>query len=238
MTRKSCRPNPTLKRVLHPLWRYCPSCGWRMVTQNHRHRTVITLREVIRLTSKVYRCMNASCASFNRSYRPEGEGALALPKYQFGLDVIALVGSLFFKRKMTVKEIHKELRRRKVEISLTSVTYLLKRYRELLAVDLKDDDRLRDLLSEQEHAILAIDGIQPDNGHEGLWVIREVLSSEVLLARTLPSARQAELSDLLDEVKRALPIPIRGIVSLKRRSLVQAIKESLPGVPHQLYQSH
>lgn len=182
--------------------------------------------------------MNASCASFYRSYRPEGEGALALPKYKFGLDVIALVGSLRFKSKMMVPEIHKELRHRKVEISLTSVFYLQQRYGELLTVHLKDDHRLRDLLSKQGHAILAIDGIQPDNGHEVLWVIREVLSGEVLLARTLLSARQSELSDLLDEVKRALPIPIRGIVSLKRRSLVQAINESLPSVPHQLYQSH
>jgi hypothetical protein len=35
--------------------------------------------------------------------------------------------------------------------------------------------------------ILALDGLQPDVGHEVLWVIREYLSGEVLLARSLLS---------------------------------------------------
>lgn len=238
MARKSCRPKPTVERVLQPLRRRCPSCGQRMQVQYHNYRTVTTLKDVVRLTLKIRRCVNVSCASFHKPYRPEGEGALALPEYEFGLDVIALVGSLRFQNRMTVPEIHMELVSRNVIISERSVTNLLERYEELLALHLKDDGRLRDLLSEQKHAILAIDGIQPDNGHEVLWVIREILSGEVLLARTLLSARQAELGDLLDEVKRALPIPVGGVVSDGQRSLRNAIEKSLPGVPYQLCQFH
>jgi hypothetical protein len=35
--------------------------------------------------------------------------------------------------------------------------------------------------------ILVLDGLQPDVGHEVLWVLRDVLSGEVLLARSLLS---------------------------------------------------
>jgi len=65
------------------------------------------------------------------------------------------------------------------------VTNLLHRYEELLALRLGDPARLRGRLGRQERAVLAIDGLQPDVGHEVLWVLREVLSGEVLLARSL-----------------------------------------------------
>jgi putative transposase len=41
---------------------------------------------------------------------------------------------------------------------------------------------------------LALDGLQPDVGHEVLWVLRDCLSGEVLLARSLLSATSADFS--------------------------------------------
>jgi len=43
-------------------------------------------------------------------------------------------------------------------------------------------------LSRQGRVILAIDGLQPDVGHEVLWVLRDCLSGEVLLAGSLLSS--------------------------------------------------
>ncbi len=40
-------------------------------------------------------------------------------------------------------------------------------------------------IKEQGQIILALDGLQPDVGHEVLWVLRDCLSGEVLLARSL-----------------------------------------------------
>jgi len=86
--------------------------------------------------------------------------------------------------------------------------------------------------------ILAIDGLRPDVGHEVLWVIRDVLSGEVLLARSLLSSCQADLAKLLREVAGALPVPIAGVVSDGRTSIRKAVAEALEGVPHQLCHSH
>ena len=82
--------------------------------------------------------------------------------------------------------------------------YLLDRYDELLALSLSDTERLRRVTAAAGRVILAIDGLQPDVGHEVLWVLRDVLSGEVLLARSLLSSCQDDLAKLIDEVKQAL----------------------------------
>ncbi|HEY9903256.1 MAG TPA: ISNCY family transposase, partial [Candidatus Sericytochromatia bacterium] len=74
---------------------------------------------------------------------------------------------------------------------------LLERYEELLAVSLTDNRRIHEIVKQQKRAILAIDGMQPDVGHEVLWVIRECLSGEILLARTMLSSKGEDLEVLL-----------------------------------------
>jgi hypothetical protein len=86
--------------------------------------------------------------------------------------------------------------------------------------------------------ILAIDGLQPDVGHEVLWVVRDCLSGEVLLAKSLLSARQQDLAGLLVAVRDAAGVPVVGAVSDGQHSIRKAIAAALPGVPHQLCQFH
>ena len=64
---------------------------------------------------------------------------------------------------------HGVLRERGVVIAERTVTNLLDRYDELMATSLADDDRLRAALVGQGRVILALDGLQPDVGHEVLW---------------------------------------------------------------------
>src|ERR1041384_2222158 len=106
------------------------------------------------------------CPRFHAPYRPEAEGALALPEHEFGLDVIALVGTLRHRDHRSVPEIHAVLRERGVTIAERSVTNLLDRYDELLATALTDSSHLRGLLAQQGRIILGLDGLQPDVGHE------------------------------------------------------------------------
>jgi hypothetical protein len=86
--------------------------------------------------------------------------------------------------------------------------------------------------------ILAIDGLQPDVGHEVLWVLRDVLSGEVLLARSLLSSTQDDLAQRIEEVKQALEVPIVGVVSDGQASIRNAVRAALGGVPHHLCQFH
>jgi len=86
--------------------------------------------------------------------------------------------------------------------------------------------------------VLAIDGLQPDVGHEVLWVVRDCLSGRVLLARSLLSAAAADLAGLLREVVAAVGVPVDGVVSDGQHSVRRAVQEALPEVPHQLCQFH
>src|SRR4029079_10406992 len=136
----------------------------------------------------------------------------ALPQHEFGLDVIALIGRLRHAEHRSVPEIHAALVRRGVPICARSVSNLLDRYDELLTLSLSDTARLRRVTAAAGQVVLAIDGLQPDVGHEVLWVLRDVLSGEVLLAKSLLSSTQDDLAKLIGEVKSALSVPIVGVV--------------------------
>src|SRR5260370_22316006 len=65
------------------------------------------------------------------------------------------------------------------------------RYEDLVALRVTDRERIKARLQKQGHVILALDGLQPDVGHEVLWVVRDCLSEEILLARPLLSSTKA-----------------------------------------------
>jgi hypothetical protein len=238
MVRKAARPEPTACKQLQPLRKNCPHCGRRMWADYDNHRTVTTLDGLVRLTLKIRRCRHRDCPAHLRPYRPEAEGRYALPQQEFGLDVIALVGALRYAEHRSTPEIHQQLLARGLSICERTVTNLLDRYDELLAVSLTDDARLRKLLAKQQRVILALDGLQPDVGHEVLWVLRDCISGEVLLAKSLLSARQEDLGLLLATVREHLPVPIEGVVSDGQHSIRKAVAQALPDVPHQLCQFH
>ena len=238
MGRQSMRPLPTRWRILETATRQCPDCGGRLHCQYISRRAVVTLDGLLGLQLRVRRCVNPDCARFHRAFRPEAEGALALPQQEFGLDVIALVGRQRYSARASVPEIHAELVRRGVAISQRSVTNLLDRYDELVATAAGDPDRLRARFADQGRVILAIDGLQPQMGHEVLWVIRDCLSGTVVLAKALLSATAADLEPLLRRAAELAGVPVAGVVSDGQHSIRTAVARALPGVPHQLCHFH
>jgi len=201
-------------------------------------RTVMTLEGLQRIRLHIRRCQTPSCSRHHLPYRPEEEGRIALPQYEFGLDVIALVGALRYQQHRSVPEIHLELVSRGIRICERSVTNLLDRYDELISLRLSDSRRLRRILCKQGRVILALDGLQPDVGHEVLWVLRDCLSGEVLLARSLLSSTESDLAALITEVKKGLSAPIVGVVSDGQHSIRNAVAIALPKVAHQLCHFH
>jgi hypothetical protein len=201
-------------------------------------RRVVTLEGIISLKLHIRRCQNPICKRHHVPVHPEEEGRFALPHGEFGLDVIALVGRLRFREHRSVPEIHQHLRGRGVPISERSVTTLVERYEELVALFVGQRSELNQRLRAQGKVVLAIDGLQPDVGHELLWVARDCLSGEVLGAQCSLSATEADLTLFLREVVEGLPVPVAAVVSDGQLSLRRAVAAALPGVPHQLCQYH
>jgi hypothetical protein len=238
MVKKAKAAAPAATHELRPERTQCVHCGKLMWADYASRRTLATLQGVVRLVLTVRRCRHQGCPAYHKPYRPEAEGRLALPHHEFGLDVIALVGRLRYAEHRSVPEIRAALAGRGVGVCERTVTNLLDRYDELLATALTDGGRLKGLLAKQGKAVLAIDGLQPDVGHEVLWVVRDCLSGEVLLAKSLLSARQKDLAALLTEVRDAIGVPVAGVVSDGQHSIRKAVARELTGVPHQLCHFH
>jgi hypothetical protein len=234
MPRWTARPLADRTVELANRTKACPACSRPLWAAAKPYRSVTTLAGIVRLHLQLRSCRNPDCPRRGVCLRPDQEGRFALPHHEFGLDVIALIGRLRHAEHRSIPEIHAELTRRGVVICERTVTNLLDRYDELLALSCSDTERLSRVTSKAGRVILAIDGLQPDVGHEVLWVIRDVLSGEVLLARSLLSSTQDDLAKLLGEVKEALPVPIAGVVSDGQTSIRKAVAEALEGVPHQL----
>jgi hypothetical protein len=238
MPRWTARPLPERTLELTNSTKVCPTCCRPLWAAAKPYRSVTTLDGIVRLHLQVRSCRNPDCPRQGVCLRPLQEGRFALPHHEFGLDVIATVGRLRHAEHRSIPEIHAELTRRGVVICERTVTNLLDRYDELLALSCSDIERLKVITAKTGRVILAIDGLQPDVGHEVLWVIRDVLSGEVLLARSLLSSTQDDLAKLLTEVKGALQVPIAGVVSDGQTSIRKAVTQALKGVPHQLCHFH
>src|ERR1700745_3797223 len=106
MARTSIRKRPDREEVLWRVQKMSPACGHPMRLRYDNCRTLVTLAGPVRLRLKIRRCEAADCAQRHRPYRPEAEGAIALPEHEFGLDVIALGGRLRHGEHRRGAEIH------------------------------------------------------------------------------------------------------------------------------------
>jgi hypothetical protein len=168
MARVTPRPEATQKRTLMPLKERCDQCGQLLSVSKHGHRSVATLSGQWRLTLVIRQCIQLGCPNYHKCQRPEEEGRWALPHGEFGLDIIALIGQWRFREHRSVPEMHQALQARGITIALRSVTHLMHRYEELVALRVADQERIKTRLQKQGHVVLALDGLQPDVGHARL----------------------------------------------------------------------
>jgi hypothetical protein len=203
---------------LYPPVRQCQSCGGVLVERYRQSRFVLTLTGGVRLIKHVLTCTTPTCPQRGNSERPLDEGRWALPKYTFGLDVIACVGELRYQRQRTLPEIHTALRQQQVSISLKEVQLLSEVFLALVQTVIADGAQALAELRAQGGIILSADGIQPEKGNETLWLLRDVRSGRVLVARNLLSSSAEELAPLFEQVKQ-LGVPVLGVVSDKQASL-------------------
>src|SRR5260370_20960871 len=202
MARRTPRPMATQEVTLTPLKEVCEACGQPLWVAYHGHRDVMTLSGQWHLRLVIHQCVQPDCHNYHRRYRPEEEGRWALPHGEFGLDVIALIGQWRFREHRSVPEMHQALQARGVNIALRSVTHLMHRYEELVALRITDSERIKARLQKQGHVVLALDGLQPDVGHEVLWVVRDCLSRSNP-ARSSEASQSPRRSDGLGSGRQA-----------------------------------
>ena len=111
----------------------------------------------------------------------------------------------------------------------------------MVAARHQDLARMREEYKECLGVILTIDGLQPVQSHETLYVVRELQSKRVWFAQALLSSSYAEIRKLIQRAKdlvQQLDKSILGWISDKQEAFVVAIAEECPNVPHRYCQNH
>jgi hypothetical protein len=218
----------------------CPHCGAPLVYSHPVWAKVLqTLTGLEHLTNLGYRCSAPTCAFVRSVYRSAAAEARQVKGSGYGLDVVAYIGQLRFREHRTRAEIWQQLQAETpVQISERHVQNLLEVYLALLRASQQElTPRLAATVAAHGGLILSLDGLQPEQGNDQLWVVREVLSGTVLAAANLPQATAPVLAGLLRPIA-ACQLPVLGVISDAQDSIRLAVADVFPGVPHQLCQFH
>ena len=227
---------------LEVLDRDCPFCGRMMYVCDHRHRRVHTLDGPVQLVCQLNHCPDPACPGHTHTKSPELELTIALPKWAIGWDVLCWIGHRRFSRHWPVSQIRAELHEDYgILLSEDSLTRYIRHYQVLLAARQQDPEVLCRQYEAVDQIILSIDVLQPEKGHETLYVVRELTRKRVWFAEPLLSATADEVRRLIAQAKawaEALGKPVALWLSDKQDAFVTGIAAEFPDVPHRYCENH
>jgi hypothetical protein len=227
---------------LDVLDRGCPFCGRRMYVCDHRYRHFHTLDGPVELVCKLNHCPDPTCPGHSTTKSPELEVTIALPKWAIGWDVLCWIGHRRCSRHWSISQIQSELWDGSgIKLSADSLARYVRHYQVMLAARQQDPAALLRQYQAVEEIILSIDGLQPEKGHETLYVVRELTRKRVWFAAALISATADEVRRLIAQAKEwaeALGKPVALWLSDRQDAFVTGIAAEFPGVPHRYCQNH
>jgi hypothetical protein len=227
---------------LDVLDRDCPACGRMMYVCDHRYRRVHTLGGPVQLVCKLNHCPDPRCPGHAKTKSPELEVTIALPKWAIGWDVFCWIGHRRCSRHWSISQIQSELwDGYRITLSDDSVSRYIRHYQVMLAARQQDLEALRRRYESVAAIILSIDGLQPEKGHETLYVVRELTQKRVWFAEPLISATADEVRRLIIQAKawaEFLDKPVALWLSDRQDAFVTGIAAEFPDVPHRYCDNH
>ena len=227
---------------LDVLDRDCSACGRRMYVCDHRYRHFHTLDGPVELVCKLNHCPDPTCPGHFVTKSPELEVTIALPKLAIGWDVLCWIGHRRCSRHWSVPQIQSELQDEYgIKLSTDSLIRYIRQYQVMLAARRQDPAELRRQYESVEAIILSIDGLQPEKGHETLYVVRELTQKRVWFAEPLISATANEVRRLIAKAKEwaeSLDKPVALWLSDRQDAFVTGIAAEFPDVPHRYCANH
>src|SRR5580692_1694381 len=227
---------------LDVLDRNCPACGRMMHICDHRYRRFHTLDGPVQLICKLNHCPDRTCPGHAKTKSPELEITIALPQVAIGWDVFCWIGHRRCSRHMAISLIQSELLDDyEIKLSEDAIEQYIRRYQVMLAARQQDAEALRRQYDPVAEIILSIDGLQPEKGHETLYVVRELTQKRVWFAEPLISATADEVRRLITRAKawaEALGKPVALWMSDRQDAFVTGIAAEFPDVPHRYCANH
>jgi hypothetical protein len=227
---------------LDVLDRDCLVCGRRMYICDHRYRHFHTLEGPVELVCKLNHCPDPRCPGHTKTKSPEIEATIAPPSWAIGWDVFCWIGHRRCSRHMSIPHIQSELLDDyAIKLSDDAIAKYIQRYQVMLAARQQDPEVLRRQYESVDEIILSIDGLQPEKGHETLYVVRELTQKRVWFAEALISATADQVGRLIAKAKEwaeSLDKPVGLWLSDKQDAFVTGIAVEFPDVPHRYCDNH
>jgi hypothetical protein len=213
-----------------------------MHVKKHRRRRVYTLGGPVCYVSKLMHCPDVACPNHRKIFSAEQELTLAMPRWLIGWDVFCWLGHRRFARHWSVPQLRAELQDSyAIRLSEDAIEDYLQRYQCMLAARQQDFALWKQAYARTRQVVLSIDGLQPEKGHETLYVVRELGQQRVWFAKALLSSAAGEIRPLIVQAKewaKRLGCRIRLWMSDKQDAFVTAIASECPGTPHRYCGNH
>src|SRR6476661_2076163 len=214
----------------------------QMYICDHRYRHFHTLEGPVELVCKLNHCPDPHCPGHTKTKSPEIEASIAPPHWAIGWDVFCWIGHRRFARHWAIPRIRAELLDAyRIALSDDAIGQYIHRYQVMLAARQQDPMALLRQYRTVDEIILSIDGLQPEKGHETLYVVRELTQKRAWFAEALISATADEVRRLIAQAKQWAALLGKRVVlwvSDKQDAFVTGIAAEFPGVPHRYCANH
>jgi hypothetical protein len=90
--------------------RSCPVCHRYMHVCDHRDHSLWTFEGPTQVVNRLVRCPDTSCQSRGRTFSPEAELSISMPRWCLGWDVLCWLGHRRFARHWSVPQLRLELK--------------------------------------------------------------------------------------------------------------------------------
>ncbi|HSX77025.1 MAG TPA: hypothetical protein VLQ80_00435 [Candidatus Saccharimonadia bacterium] len=222
--------------------RSCPACGRAMHVCDHRYHHLWTLQGPTQVVNRLVRCPDASCETRGCTFSPEAELSISMPRWCLGWEVLCWLGHRRFARHWSVSQLRAELQdTHQIRLSDDAIEHYIGLYQTMLAARQQDPTQLAEAYRDIPSLVLTIDGVQPEKGHETLYVVRELMRKRVWFAEPLLSSATPEVHRLIVMARQwaeRLDKPVRGWMSDKQDAFVKAIANEFPETPHRYCYNH
>jgi hypothetical protein len=170
------------------------------------------------------------------------EMSIAPPFWTVSWDLFAWMGHRRLGRHWSVPQIRAELADTfSIHVSADLIEDYTTKYEVMVAAREGDTDLLVAQYEQEEDLVLSIDGLQPEKGHECLYVVRELNQRRVWFAEPLLSSSADEVRRLFErakEIAERLGKPVRCWISDKQQAFVSGVAITFPDVPHRYCANH
>ncbi len=219
-----------------------PVCDRSMPVCDHRDHALWTFEGPIQVINHLVRCPDPACQSRGRTFSPEAERSISMPRWGIGWDVLCWLGQRRLARHWSVPQRRLALQdTHQIALSDDAIDHAIGLYQTMLAARQQDPDRLAEASRDLASLGLTIDGLQPEKGHATLSVVRELMSKRVGFAEPWLSSATQEVQRLIVLARQwaeRLAKPVRGWRSDQQDAFVTAIATEFPGRPHRYGQNH